>query len=182
MARLIIPDWQGSVADHWQRSWLDIDADSRVVEPCRAAGTPDLEEWLTRLEREIRRSPRVTLVAHGVGAILVAHYAVRRSPARIDGALLVAPTDVELVDGDDPRAAFAPMPLHRLPFAALLVASRNDPFLAFGRAQQLAAAWGAPLIDAGLAGHLDAESGHRRWGEGFRLLSALDTGDGAIAA
>ena len=68
---------------------------------------------------------------------------------------------------------FAPAPQAPLPFAATLVASRDDPFCSFARAQALAADWGAPLWDIGKAGHINAAAGHGDWPEGLARLQAL---------
>jgi hypothetical protein len=65
------------------------------------------------------------------------------------------------------------MPLTRLPFAATVVASADDPYVAFGRARVFAAGWGANLIDAGVAGHINAASGLGEWPAGQRVLAAL---------
>jgi len=46
------------------------------------------------------------------------------------------------------------------------VASRNDPFCSFDVVEDIAAAWGSLFIDAGEAGHINAESGHGPWPEG----------------
>ncbi|MEO0619886.1 MAG: alpha/beta hydrolase, partial [Pseudomonadota bacterium] len=60
----------------------------------------------------------------------------------------------------------APMPRDPLPFPSLLVASRTDPYCAFDIADDLGAAWGSLVIDAGDAGHINAASGHGPWPEG----------------
>lgn len=49
---------------------------------------------------------------------------------------------------------------------SLVVASRNDPFGTYEHADDIAAAWGALLLDAGEAGHINTESGHGPWPEG----------------
>ena len=54
---------------------------------------------------------------------------------------------------------FGPYPREPLPFPSLTIASRNDPFCAFEVAEDIAAAWGSLFIDAGEAGHINADSG-----------------------
>jgi predicted alpha/beta hydrolase family esterase len=61
----------------------------------------------------------------------------------------------------------------RLPFRAIVVASRTDPHAPFAASQALAAHWGAELVDAGDAGHIDTSSGYGPWPEGERLLATL---------
>ena len=48
---------------------------------------------------------------------------------------------------------------NRLPFASMLVASRNDHKVTFERAKFFATAWGSTLVDAGELGHMDSELG-----------------------
>ncbi|WEK50115.1 MAG: alpha/beta hydrolase [Candidatus Kaistia colombiensis] len=174
MSRLIIPGWQGSGAGHWQRHWLDVDADARIVEQ-DDWHAPKLEAWLARLDAAIRRTRQPVLIAHSLGAVLVAHYARRYPRAPIAGALLVAPADTESLDADHPIADFAPVPLARLPFPSMLALSRNDPYISVERGRLFAARWGAELVDLGSAGHVNAESGYGRWANGFRLASRLGT-------
>ena len=56
---------------------------------------------------------------------------------------------------------------------AALVASSNDPYCSLDRARQLAAAWGAQFIEAGDAGHINANSGHGPWPEGLLHLGGF---------
>jgi len=172
MSRLIIPGWQGSGAGHWQRRWLDVDADARIVEQ-DDWHAPKLEAWLSRLDAAIRRTRQPILVAHSLGAVLVAAYAKRYPRNNIAGALLVAPADVDSLDADHPLADFGDVPLSRLPFPSILALSRNDPYISVDRGRLFAARWGSELVDLGHAGHVNPESGHGHWPAGFRLASQL---------
>lgn len=67
----------------------------------------------------------------------------------------------------------APMPTGALPFPSLLVASRDDPHMAFARAWSLAHAWGSSFHDAGACEHINIASGHGPWPAGFALLDRL---------
>jgi predicted alpha/beta hydrolase family esterase len=64
----------------------------------------------------------------------------------------------------------------------VVVASRNDPYMAFDCAVALARDWGARMVDAGFAGHINVASGHGPWPEGRDLIQALarDAGGGEI--
>ena len=93
----------------------------------------------------------------------------------VTGAFLVAPADVDnsatwpVTDGetfDVASSGFAPLPLERLPFTSLLLASSNDPYCSIERARHLAKAWGATFVDGGTMGHINAASGHGPWPEG----------------
>jgi predicted alpha/beta hydrolase family esterase len=48
----------------------------------------------------------------------------------------------------------------------MVVGSQNDPACSYAAAEALAAGWGALMLDAGEAGHIDAESGYGPWPEG----------------
>ena len=68
---------------------------------------------------------------------------------------------------------FAPIPRARLPFPTILVASRNDSFSEFARAEELARSWGSRLVDAGASGHLNGDAGFGPWPLGESLLAEL---------
>jgi predicted alpha/beta hydrolase family esterase len=68
---------------------------------------------------------------------------------------------------------WAPVPLQRLPFRSVLVASRNDPFCTYERACAFAQAWGSQCIDLGHCGHINTDSGLASWPEGHLLLQDL---------
>ena len=53
------------------------------------------------------------------------------------------------------------------------MASHDDPYCSFARAQSFAAAWGSTLVDAGAAGHINADSGLGDWPQGQALLNKL---------
>ena len=89
------------------------------------------------------------------------------------GALLVAPPDVDEGEPDPRLARFAPTPQQPFPFPSIVAASRNDPYIRFGRARRLAEAWGGRFADAGSIGHINAESDIGDWGFGRFLLHQL---------
>ncbi|CAH2399808.1 alpha/beta hydrolase [Mesorhizobium escarrei] len=68
---------------------------------------------------------------------------------------------------------FAPMPLKRLPFPTLVVASPTDPRVTFDQATAFAAAWGADLADAGDLGHMGNETHLGLWPAGLLMLGRL---------
>ena len=122
-----------------------------------------------------RRRP-VILVVHSLGCLTVAWWAHCEQAGFGDpviGALLVAPP---AVDGPlrEPRSrGFAPTPLGPLPFPSIVVASRDDSWGSFDHSQRLATFWGSKFVDAGEAGHINAESGLGGWDDGRRHLSRL---------
>jgi predicted alpha/beta hydrolase family esterase len=52
----------------------------------------------------------------------------------------------------------------------MLIASRNDPFVTYEKAQELALDWGSDIADAGRSGHINTASGHGPWPEGLLKL------------
>ena len=67
----------------------------------------------------------------------------------------------------------APLPRDPLPFPALFIASRSDPYHDYEASEELAYAWGARIADAGHAGHINAESGHGPWPEGLMTFAGF---------
>ncbi len=94
-----------------------------------------------------------------------------RSPVR--AAMLVAPTDVEADTSPLETRCFEPIPLGKLPFRSVVVASEDDPYLTPRRARQFAEAWGSTFVSAGNAGHLNVKSGHGPWPAGREILAGL---------
>jgi predicted alpha/beta hydrolase family esterase len=170
---LIIPGLHDSAPDHWQSHWQRTLPNAARVEQSDWE-RPTLGDWVASLVESIRQHPGAVLVGHSLGCALVAHLARLRGARGIAGALLVAPADV---NRDGPAGqllrGFGPMPVQRLPFPSLVVASQNDPYVSYDHARLLAEAWGARFVDAGLAGHINVASGHGAWPEGLRLLEDL---------
>jgi predicted alpha/beta hydrolase family esterase len=170
---LMIPGWNGSGAGHWQTIWEQKYARFRRVEQ-RNWTRPARPDWLAQIGDDLDRAPsRTFLVAHSLGCLAVAHWAAAagRKTDRVAGAFLVAPPWLAQSDHCPAQlTAFLPMPLHRLPFPSLLVASEDDPYLPIEAAAPLASAWGAQLVDVGRQGHINVESGHGPWPTGEGLL------------
>ena len=179
---LIIPGLGGSGRDHWQSRWQSRLPDARRVEqadwdrPYRAG-------WIAQLDAAVAsaKQPPI-LIAHSLSCALVACWAAHHArPVR--AALLVAPADVESDAHTPPEAhVFRPLPMTRLSFPTIVVASRDDPTVAFARATTMAKAWGAELVDIGDAGHINATSGYGEWPEGERLLARLQQSHPAESA
>jgi len=169
---LIIPGLGGSEADHWQTRWEQkLSAARRIVQD--DWDRPVLDAWRTRIVAEVARATRpVVLVAHSLGALAAAH-AGPFLAGKVAGAFLVAPPSSQglaPLESVDPAFFAAVQPL---PFRALLVASRDDPFALFEESEALARALGADLADAGLSGHINVPSGHGPWPEGLMRFAGF---------
>jgi predicted alpha/beta hydrolase family esterase len=170
---LIIPGLGGSGEHHWQTHLERSNPGAKRVYQ-DDWDNPELPYWLDRVAAVVARTPGAVLVAHSLGCPLVAHLAHRRPHLPIAAALLVAPADVDSARHTPEHIrAFAPIPLGRLPFRSIVVGSRNDPYMSFARAREVAFAWGAGFVDAGAVGHINVASGFGPWPDGARLLAQL---------
>jgi predicted alpha/beta hydrolase family esterase len=174
---LTIPGLEGSGPEHWQSRWeAELSGCRRVEMPDWAR--PRRAEWVDALQASITSaSTPVVLVAHSLGCHAVAWWAKENWQVRFEGsvvgALLVAPPCVERECATDRIADFRPAPRLPLPFPTFLIASRNDPYASFATSARLAAMWGSCLVEAGEAGHINAESGLGTWEDGLALLESL---------
>jgi uncharacterized protein len=170
---LVLPGYGDSGPQHWQSLWERADPRLRRVAQ-RDWLEPRLDDWLGTLEAEIAActTPPV-LVAHSLACALVAHW-VARGEGAARGALLVAPVDVDTVADDlDAIRTFRPVPLIRLPFPSIVVASDDDVYVTPSRARTFADAWGSRLVALSRAGHVNADSGYGPWSAGRALLDEL---------
>lgn len=173
---LVVPGLDGSGPDHWQSLWERTRTDCARAE-LGCWSDPHLAVWRDGLDRAVSGiDGRVVLAAHSLGCFAVAWWAASASASlisRVQGALLVAPPDVEK-PGVDPRLTrFAPTPSSALPFRSILVASANDPYASPLRSREMAATWGAEFVDLGEAGHINAKSRIGFWPAGQALLEDL---------
>lgn len=179
---VIVPGLDGSGPEHWQSRWQKVFAQNNcAVRRVRQENwaEPSYDGWLKKLASAVARSKKpVLLVAHSLGSILAVHAAHKGLLANVAGALLVAPADVENSPQEEARRveAFSPVPLSQLPFPALVVASRNDPWLSVRRARLLARYWGATFVDAGRVGHIGNQSELGCWLDGLLFLDRLAQG------
>ena len=136
---LTVPGLGGSGPSHWQSLWEAARPDTLRVE-LGMWNTPHRNAWVTKLDQAIRSAQApVILAAHSLGCLAVAWWAeLTRQPYGwpVAGALLVAPADVDRAGAQDDLKAFQPTPLTALPFPSIVVASRDDPWIAIERAPE----------------------------------------------
>ncbi|MBD3166818.1 alpha/beta hydrolase [bacterium] len=168
----ILPGWHNSEPNHWQ-SRLERGHSRAMRIEQEDWESPVMSDWVNKLDHMVQAAEKeIVLVAHSLGSLTVAHYA--ENPGnKILGAMLTAPVDPEIDSFPEEIRGFAPCPTRTLPFPHYVVGSRNDPWCNIERAQQMAADWGGKFVDAGEAGHINAESGYGPWPEGLFLLSNL---------
>ncbi|WP_342058980.1 RBBP9/YdeN family alpha/beta hydrolase [Aeromonas sp. OTU364] len=163
---LLVPGLHNSGPDHWQSRWHQ-----QFPQWQRMLGLPwdkpDLTVWSTKLASKLRsRRSRVHLVAHSFGA-LTAIAAARLQPDKVSSILIVAPADPARFGIPDEALTGS------IKVSAQLIASRNDPWMSFERAEYWSRQWQVPLFDAGEVGHINAQSGHGEWSQGLNLLNTL---------
>jgi uncharacterized protein len=170
---LILPGWENSGPKHWQSLWEQRHGYRRVEQ--HDWSTPLRGDWVARLEDVVLTCDEpAVLVAHSLGCILTAAWAAKsQNTHRVKAALLVAPGDTERPEIRDQIPSWSPIELQALPFPAVLLASRNDPYCEFERARLFAYAWNAQFMDYGESGHINADSGLASWPEGHVLLQDL---------
>jgi predicted alpha/beta hydrolase family esterase len=171
---LLLPGLYDSGPEHWQSHWERALPGLRRVRQ-RDWETPDRQEWVETLDRAVAEAgPDVVLAGHSTSCALVAFWA-RRPGRRVRGALLVGPSDTEAPSYPSGPTGWAPMPLDRLPFPSIVVASENDEYVTLERAAQFASAWGGRLVNIGALGHINSASGLGDWPRGRALLDELLT-------
>ncbi|MDP3091869.1 MAG: alpha/beta hydrolase [Nitrospira sp.] len=166
---LVLPGFGNSGPGHWQTLWEERHPAWRRVD-LGQWDAPDCREWVRTLDMAVQRcaAPPI-LVAHSLACLLVAHWA-GPSRAPVKGAFLVAIPEPACPSFPATAKGFMPVPMHRLPFPALVVASTNDSFGSIGHARACATAWGSRFVDVGEVGHINADSGIGDWPEGYALF------------
>jgi predicted alpha/beta hydrolase family esterase len=171
---LIVPGYENSGIDHWQSRWeRQLSTAWRVEQENWDA--PSKNAWVERIAQDVKRAEKpVVLVGHSLGVLAIAHAAPLLQRGKVQGAFLVSMPDVERPDFIPAiDRAFAPIPRDPFPFPSVLVASRTDPHCDYAKAEDIAYAWGAAVVDAGDAGHLNTESGHGPWPEGLMRFAGF---------
>lgn len=156
---LLVPGRGRPKPQHWQQQWSTKPGYRWAPEP---PGPPViLDERIAALHEIISESDEpAVLIAHSAGCRTTVLWAARHT-GPVAAALLVAPP----FSPDLPRA--------KLPFKTIVVASRTDPYATFAQSQAYAEDWGAELVDAGDAGHIDTSAGYGPWPDGEHLVRSL---------
>jgi uncharacterized protein len=164
---IFIPETGPVSPDHWIARW------SAKLSTARLVSSDDPLTTTASLIAAARLAERpALLIGHSTGAIAAALAAEALSEADVRGAFLVAPPSEETLATLD-GGLWPAAPRARLPWPAVLVASRTDPWSSHRQSLALASDWGADFVDAGEAGRIDADSGHGPWPDGLLKLGAL---------
>lgn len=160
---LILPGLHDSGPTHWQ-TWLQGHfRDAQRVEQ-DDFGRADIARWSARVEETLRAQPPGpwVAVAHSFGCLALAahlrrHWAVPREGDDrhgIVGALMVAPARPERFPGSRAHVE------HALGVPAVLLGSRNDPWMPADEARAWSQRWQTGFVDLGEAGHVNVDAGY----------------------
>jgi predicted alpha/beta hydrolase family esterase len=144
---LVLAGLWNSGPQHWQTLW-ERKHPGWTRAPHRDWNNPVCHEWVAELDAAIAAS--------------------EGGPP-----ILVAPSDVDAPSYPKEASGFGPMPLQRLPFPSIVVASSNDEYVSLERARAFAEAWGSKFVEIGEAGHINGASGYGDWPEGEKMLLAF---------
>ena len=170
---ILVPGLGNSGDQHWQTYWEKLYQFRRVNQ--QDWETPNYKDWIQTLDKTVMEyNPvDVLLVGHSLACATIVGWA-EKYKRPIKAALLVAPADTEAPDFPTVTTGFAPMPLQKLPFPSLVVASTNDAYVTLERAQYFASCWGSQFVNIGKLGHINSESDLKEWPAGIELLRQLD--------
>lgn len=170
-----IPGLRNSNEHHWQSIWEQEQPEKFFRINQIDWGNPDCQIWIDRIEEELLHFNHsdLILVGHSVGCVSIIKW-FEKYGHPIKGALFVAPSDVEKIGYPKYITGFSPMPISKLPFKSMVVASSNDPVVDLDRAKTFAANWGSKLHVLKNAGHIEPKSGFGKWEEGLVLLNQLE--------
>ena len=171
---LIIPGLGNSGEDHWQTHFEKSGGNFQRIEQ-KEWDAPACLDWVENIQKAVSQfdSKDVVLVAHSLGCTAVVQWA-KKYKTKIKGAFLVAPSDIENPVYTFQATGFTPIPLEKLPFPSLVVASTNDVWVSEKRARFFAENWGSNLINIGKAGHINADAGYGIWPEGLEKLKIFE--------
>jgi uncharacterized protein len=180
---LVLPGYQNSGEGHWQTFWEREHPTHPIHSTYLRVQMPDWDHpsrdaWYKTLDAAVAAADApVVFAAHSLGCLTVAFWATQyASPeqvAKVAGALLVALPDPAAGQFPTDASGFAPVPLVRLPFPTIVVASTDDPYGGIPFSQSCANAWGSRWFDIGARGHINADSGLGEWEDGQRWLASL---------
>jgi len=168
----ILPGLNNSGPEHWQTHWENEYGFPRIQQ--RDWDAPVCEEWISTIDAVLAKQPleKVILIAHSLACCTVVKWA-EKYKSSIRGALLVGPSDTEASSYPPGTSGFMPMPLNKLPFPSIVVASNNDFYVTLERANFFAGKWGSRLFDIGPLAHINAASNIGNWPEGYAILQQL---------
>jgi predicted alpha/beta hydrolase family esterase len=169
---LTVPGIGNSEPEHWQSIWEHRHPGvTRVMQ--RDWDQPICSEWAAAVEEAVATCAQPpVIVAHSLGCLAVAHWAVS-SARKVEGLVLVAVPDPEGAHFPAAAKGFAPVPPAVGGRRALIISSSDDRYGNARWSRHLAEAYHAELIELTNAGHINVASGFGEWQEGWSHVSAF---------
>jgi uncharacterized protein len=170
----IVPGLGNSGPEHWQ-TYFETKGDNFIRINQQEWDAPNCEDWIKTIDATLANIDlsTVVLIGHSLACTTIAHWA-KRYGKKIKGALLVAPSDVDVPGYNFPTTGFSPIPADKINFKTIVVASANDEWVTLERAQFFANNWESECINIGEAGHINTAAGFGKWDEGLELLKKFD--------
>jgi hypothetical protein len=167
-----VPGLYNSGPQHWQTYWEREHGFTRIEQ--KEWEAPVCNDWLQTIDTAVTSYPanEVILIGHSLACCTIVRWAEKYQRI-IKGVLLVGPSDVEAPLYPPGTTGFSPMPLYKLPFPSIVIASSNDEYVSMERANYFAANWGSQLINAGDLGHINSSSDLGNWPFGISQLQKL---------
>lgn len=173
LSYFIVPGLGNSGPDHWQTYFENSNSNFFRIQQ-NDWDSPNCSNWISKIDETLLAFDlsSCVLIGHSLGCLAIVHWA-NQYKRKIKGALLVAPSDSESPIYTFPAKGFSPIPVEKLDFKSIIVASSNDIWVTLERAEYFAECWGSKLINIGNAGHINVASGHTDWNEGLEILYQL---------
>jgi len=170
---IIVPGYGNSGDGHWQTIWQERLESSLRISPS-SWDQPNRDDWVAALQSAIEQAEGpIILIAHSLGCITVAEWAVTHNSDKILGALMVAIPDVLRDDFPKAITGYENPHLMPLPFKVIAALSSDDPYSALGRGRLFAQKFGARIEEIGNRGHINHESGLSDWAQGMVWVDEL---------
>ena len=169
----IVPGIGNSGPEHWQ-TYFERSASNFTRINQIDWDSPSCNDWTEGINKAISGYDlsTVVLIGHSLGCMAIVHWAQKYNQ-KIKGAMLVAPSDVKAPQYTFSTIGFDPIPLFKIDFKTIIVASTNDEWISMERAEFFAEKWGSEFIDIGKAGHINAASGYGEWKDGLKILKSI---------
>ncbi|NII84452.1 MULTISPECIES: RBBP9/YdeN family alpha/beta hydrolase [unclassified Pedobacter] len=169
----IIPGLGNSGPDHWQ-THFEKSGDNFIRIDQQEWDLPASKDWIENIDNAFigYNLNDVVLIGHSLGCTAIVNWA-KQYQRIIKGALLVAPSDLEAPRYTFATVGFDHVPLDKLNFKTIVVASTDDEWVTIERAEFFAKNWGSEFINIGSAGHINADAGFGEWPEGLEILKKL---------
>jgi uncharacterized protein len=166
----IIPGLGNSGEQHWQ-TYFEKSAENFHRINQQEWDAPACIDWITTINKTLENEnlSEVVLVGHSLGCSTIIHWENTYHKI-IKGAFLVGPSDLEAPQYTFPTKGFTPIPLIKINFKTIVIASTNDEWVALNRAKYFANSWNSDFINIGDAGHINTVAGFGEWKFGLKLL------------